>query len=395
MEREGREGQHIYSTLKLKREALLFYYLSFAVITIITVVGLFFGDVSDALVGLPMIFILGVAIFTDRKVIHVPPEMIVLVIVAFFLSLAGRETSGGNEALLFASNILSGVNLGILGLILVYILLKSMPGTRDEDRRVVAFISVCIAVAAYSMVRLIQYVIVELLPDKVSMLSMDLIMTEMLAIFIGAFLVALVYKIQRRENIFGGILNSFLEENSEAIGMADMERVEVQRLIDSGESEWLEFKSTVRTNLQTGENDKRMEKAVLKTLVAFLNSDGGDLLIGVSDDGTIIGADVASFENKDKMGLHLSNIISAQIGNQFLPYMSTQMVDFDDERTVIHVKCRPCERPVFLKDGKIEMFYVRKGPQSEELTGMSLIGYVNGRKQQMRGSRKNKQKRMS
>lgn len=394
MEREGRDGQRIYSTLKLKREALLFYYISFAVVTIITVVGLFFGDVSDALVGLPMIFILGMAIFTDRKVIHVPPEMIVLVVVAFFLSLAGREMSGGSGIVLFASNILSGVNLGILGLILVYILLKSMPGTRDEDRRVVAFISVCIAVAAYSMVRLLQYVIVELLPDRVSMLSVDLIMIEMLAIFIGSFLVALVYNVQRRENIFGGILNAFLEENSEAIGMADMERVEVQRLIDSGESEWLEFKSTVRTNLQTGENDKRMEKAVLKTLVAFLNSDGGDLLIGVSDDGTIIGADVASFDNKDKMGLHLSNIISAQIGNQFLPYMSTQMVDFDDDRTVIHVKCRPCERPVFLKDGKIEMFYVRKGPQSEELTGMALIGYVNGRKQQMRGSRK-KQKRMS
>ena len=55
-----------------------------------------------------------------------------------------------------------------------------------------------------------------------------------------------------------------------------------------------------------------MEKAVLKTIVAFLNSDGGNLLIGVADDGAIIGADVASFDNKDKMGLHLSNLIASQ-----------------------------------------------------------------------------------
>lgn len=39
-----------------------------------------------------------------------------------------------------------------------------------------------------------------------------------------------------------------------------------------------------------------MEKAVLKTLVAFLNSKGGTLLIGVADDGTVIGVDEDSFE---------------------------------------------------------------------------------------------------
>ncbi|MDO5861350.1 MAG: ATP-binding protein [Thermoplasmata archaeon] len=392
MERDG--GQRIYNTLKLKREALLFYYVSFVVVTLITVIGLIFGDFGDALVGLPMVIILGLAIFTDRKVIHVPPEMIVLVVSAFFLSFIGREASSGSAAIMFCASILTGVNLGILGLILVYILLKSMPGTRDEDRRVVAFISVCIAVASYTMIRLIQYCVTLVVQVRADAMDIGVIMTETAAIFIGAFIVAMIYKIQRRENIFGGILNSFLEENSEVIGMDDMERVEVQRLIEDGESEWLEFKSTLRTNLQTGENDKRMERAVLKTIVAFLNSDGGDLLVGVADDGSIIGADVASFENRDKMGLHLSNIISAQIGNAFLPYISTRMVEFDDDRVVIHIRCRPCERPVFLKDGKLEIFYVRKGPQTEELTGMSLLGYVNNRKQQMKGWKK-RQQRMS
>ena len=372
-ERPGQES------LRLKHGAYIFYLVSFAAVLALTILGLAFGEVAEALVGLPMVFILGAAIFTDRKAVHVPPEMVVLVVAVFFLSAIGRTVSGGNGAVDFFADVLTGVNLGILGLILVYIMMKSMPGWRNEDRRVVAFVSICIAVASYSVIRLAQYCIYCVFPSDSVAISVDEMMVEMGAIFVGAMIVAGVYGLRRESSMFGGILNSFLEENSDLIGMDGSGRSEVLRLVEAGESEWLEFKSTLRTNLNTGENDKRMEKAVLKTIVAFLNSDGGDLLIGVSDDGTVVGADVQSFENKDKMGLHLSNVISAQIGPAALPYISTRMVDFDD-RTVVHVKCQACPMPVFLKDGKQEIFYVRKGPQSDELTGTSLLAYVENRK---------------
>ena len=42
-----------------------------------------------------------------------------------------------------------------------------------------------------------------------------------------------------------------------------------------------EFKATLRTNLHTGQSDPKMEHAVLKTLVAFLNSSGGTLFLAV------------------------------------------------------------------------------------------------------------------
>ncbi len=365
--------------LKLRRGALAFYYVSFIVITVLTIYGLFFDDVSDALIGLPMMFVLAIAIFNDRHTIHIPPEMIVLVIAAFFLSLIGRTAFEDSEALVFASNVLTGINLGLMGLILVYAVLRSLPGSKGENHAVIGFIATSIAVAAYSIVRLFQYVLY--LFDLVPPMESDVIMAEMGAILIGSGIVSAIYSVQRRENVFGGIVNSFMEENAEAFGVDENARADIMRLIEGGESERLEFKSTLRTNLQTGETDKRMEKAVLKTIVAFLNSSGGDLLIGVADDGTVIGADVASFENKDKMNLHLSNLISSQIGSAFLPYIWFHMVDFDD-RTVIRVSCRPCRKPVFLKDGKLELFYIRKGPQSEELTGNNLISYVNNRRTQ-------------
>lgn len=377
-----RAREQLTGTIKLKKGTVLLYYLSFVAVTVLTAVSLIYGDLGDAVVGLPMIVILGLTIFTDRKAIHVPPMMIILAISAFVISLIGHAIATDKTALMYFANILSGINLGLIGLIMVYILLRSMPGNRNENRRVVSFISICIAIAADALIRLAQYILSNV-TDRPLDLNVDTLMTEMGFILIGALLVALTHSYRKTDSLFGGILNSFLEENSEMFGMEDSERAEIQRLIEEGESEKLEFKSTLRTNLQTGETDKRMEKAVLKTIVAFLNSTGGNLLIGVADDGSIIGADVASFDNKDKMNLHLSNLISSQIGAAFLPNLSIVTVDFDD-KTVIRVTCMPSERPVFLKEGKIEIFYVRKGPQSDELTGMTLINYVNNRRSGLR-----------
>lgn len=370
-------------TLRLRRGALIFYYVSFIAIAVLTIIGLMVGDMGDALVGIPMLFILGGAIFTDRERIHVPPEMILIVIIAFLVAFIGRTMSGeSNHVVMMIASILTGINLGVLGIIAVFILMRSVPAMED-DRRIVSFASVCIALASYVMIRILQYWIQGALDDRIGF-DLDILMRDMTGIFAGAFFVAMIYDIRKRANIFGGMINAFLEENSDLIGATDAQKAEVQRLIEGGESEWLEFKSTMRTNLQTGEVDKRMEKAVLKTIVAFLNTEGGNLLIGVADDGSIIGADVQSFDwSRDKMGLHLGNLISSQIGESFLPYISFVMLDFDG-KTVVRVKCSPCDKPVFLKEGKTETFFVRKGPQSDDLTGMSLISYVNNRKKQLR-----------
>ena len=63
----------------------------------------------------------------------------------------------------------------------------------------------------------------------------------------------------------------------------------VTELIALGESQRVEFKSTARWNLYTGQVDKRMEHVVTKTVCGFLNAEGGTLLIGVDDDGQLIG----------------------------------------------------------------------------------------------------------
>ena len=50
---------------------------------------------------------------------------------------------------------------------------------------------------------------------------------------------------------------------------------------------WGEFKQTFSLDVKKGSKEKYIEKAALKTIGAFLNTEGGDLLVGVDDDGNI------------------------------------------------------------------------------------------------------------
>lgn len=62
-------------------------------------------------------------------------------------------------------------------------------------------------------------------------------------------------------------------------------------LIRGGESHTVEFKETSRINTHTHKQDGRMEDVVVKTVAGFLNSEGGSLLVGVSDSGEVRGID--------------------------------------------------------------------------------------------------------
>ncbi|MBN1223178.1 MAG: ATP-binding protein [Candidatus Aminicenantes bacterium] len=76
---------------------------------------------------------------------------------------------------------------------------------------------------------------------------------------------------------------------------------QAEELIKRGESKTLEFKSTLRWNLRENrKEDKVITLAVLKTIAAFLNTAGGDLLLGVGDDGTVTEIERDKFESNDE-----------------------------------------------------------------------------------------------
>ncbi|TQE99580.1 MAG: hypothetical protein FKY71_07900, partial [Spiribacter salinus] len=86
-----------------------------------------------------------------------------------------------------------------------------------------------------------------------------------------------------------------------------------------GESATVEFKQTFSLDVRKGTKEKYIEVSALKTIVAFLNTKGGTLLVGVTDDGEVLGIndEVKRFhKNNDGFLLHFKNRIKERIGEQ-------------------------------------------------------------------------------
>ena len=120
--------------------------------------------------------------------------------------------------------------------------------------------------------------------------------------------------------------------------------------------------------------EKYIEDAVFKTIAGFMNTDGGELLIGVSDDGIIRGVDeeIGKFhKSEDKFLLHFKNIFKKKIGESFSPFLESE-ITLEDGKKVFHITCLPSDKEVFIDT----IFYLRSGPSTDTLEGRDLIDYV-------------------
>ena len=171
--------------------------------------------------------------------------------------------------------------------------------------------------------------------------------------------------------------NALLKKDREN-EQASEEPTAVQDLLQIGEGPSVEFKSTLRINLHTGDKDPKMELAVLRTIAGFLNVNGGTLVIGVGDDGFAVGIQADKFPNEDKFHLHLDNLLNHRIGPEFTMYLHPRFEDYEDTR-VMAVECLPSKAPVYVKDGNTERFYIRTGASTTELVPSQMTEYIKQR----------------
>ncbi len=89
-------------------------------------------------------------------------------------------------------------------------------------------------------------------------------------------------------------------------------------LVVAGETAEVEFKSSARYNQHTGQRDPKLELVIAKTIAAFANSAGGVLLIGVADDGSVLGLDndykFMKKPDNDRYELWLRDHLSVTLG---------------------------------------------------------------------------------
>ena len=101
---------------------------------------------------------------------------------------------------------------------------------------------------------------------------------------------------------------SFLHKRLLRIELLKMELdKDITLIIQQGEGPLLEFKSTFRWDIEQSRTNRLLEGVVLKSLAGFLNSKhGGTLLIGVADNGEIIGLenDFQTLKSRIRMALN-------------------------------------------------------------------------------------------
>ena len=193
--------------------------------------------------------------------------------------------------------------------------------------------------------------------------------------------------LERRRGLIAQIIRAAYESlTADSASVVEPLDIDLSKLIAGGESNTVEFKSTLRVNLHTGKGDHNIEHAALKTIAGFLNARGGTLIIGVADDGTPTGLGHDNFQDEDGMALHLTHIVNDRMGPKTWLSLHPNFDDFqdtnepeDEETRVLIVKCEPSDSPVYLKDGNQDRFYVRTGNATIELPTAKAVDYIQAR----------------
>lgn len=154
-------------------------------------------------------------------------------------------------------------------------------------------------------------------------------------------------------------------------------------IIRQGEGPILEFKSSLRWDMQEERVNRNLEGVVLKTLAGFMNSHiGGTLLIGVQDDGEVIGLekDYQTLKRPDQDGFEqaLMTTISNNLGTDLCPNVHI-LFHAINSKDVCRVIISPAIRPVFLTQGNAPKFFVRTGGGTRDLNIQEALEYVAGR----------------
>ncbi len=163
----------------------------------------------------------------------------------------------------------------------------------------------------------------------------------------------------------------------------------VEEALKIGESKTIEFKSTYRWDVKKAQKNDELRLAVLKSIAGFLNTDGGTLYIGIEEDTygrpSLRGIEEdlkLSHHSRDKLQLHLRDLITNQIGSEFAPFITERFEEVQNKLCLIVAVDRSPE-PAFVhwppKGNSEPRFYVREGPKTSALDNACTWRYIKSR----------------
>ena len=153
-------------------------------------------------------------------------------------------------------------------------------------------------------------------------------------------------------------------------------------LIAAGEGQFVEFKSSILWDYRQEKINKNLSIPIIKNCAAFMNTAGGTLLVGINDDGHILGLDadygVMKKSNPDGFELIFNNAFSKMIGAEFRQFVQLSFPEIE-EKTICLIAVQPTTSPVYFYHRDKEEFYIRAGNASQPLSVSKATAYIQDR----------------
>jgi len=164
---------------------------------------------------------------------------------------------------------------------------------------------------------------------------------------------------------------------------------DILKLIQGGETEFVEFKSSLRYDYRLEKENKILEEVILKSIAAFANAKGGTLFIGIDDDLNILGLEkdynTLKKNDADYFELHLRKLINNQYGISFASNsLMLYFLKFEGKEICV-IQINAALNPLYLKvknkqGQQLEKFYVRSGNASQQISSLKEINeYIKRR----------------
>lgn len=153
----------------------------------------------------------------------------------------------------------------------------------------------------------------------------------------------------------------------------------VSVLVANGENQNVEFKASLQWDYREQKRNKDLHEPVMKNLAAYMNTVGGVVLIGVDDEGQILGLEpdysTMGKKNSDGFENNFNMAFNKMIGAEYRQYVDVSFHTFE-EKDICVVRTLPSSDPVFLMFKGEEKFYIRTGNSSQPLTIRETSRYI-------------------
>ena len=144
-----------------------------------------------------------------------------------------------------------------------------------------------------------------------------------------------------------------------------------------GENNTTEFKSSYRRDVRQQQLNDSLKFQIIKTIAAFLNSEGGKLYVGVADDGTILGIenDINAFPKwLDGLLLDIDNLTKTHFNTAYA--LIKAKVENIENKQILIFDVKASKQPVYFTYQGKEEFYIRKTAWSLSLTIGEANNYI-------------------